>query len=485
MSVKPELVVADGQAIDLTTPSSATPLPDGLIGDRNECSILLEGNSIRVLLDSGSQVSTLSEAYYKAHLTVLPLHPISSLFTLKGAGDHSLPYLGYIVADVTVSKVDIGHDITTPALILIVPSTNFHIKTPLLLGTNVLGRIFQQVPSTPKQQVTQVWSSQREIHLKQEQSISRIEDVRITKPTTVEASCSLIITGLCRGKPAEDGMMYYATSALNLPGSLHVIRGVVSYPPGHSTTRVKIEVTNSSSKPVTIPARTILCNLQQVKVLDGLPSDEDDVESVSIAKDPFNLAELNKTHTPDEVAQLRDLLAEYHDIFSKSDFDMGHTDLVNHRIELTDVQPLRERHRRIPPSMYQEVKDHIKMMLDTDVIRPSCSPFASPVVLVRKRDGGLRFCVDYRRINARTIRDSYALPRIEETLDALHGAKYFSCLDLKSGYWQVEMAEEHKERTAFTVGPLGLYEFNSMPFGLTSHGKVYGVPSFAAMFNLY
>ena len=118
--------------------------------------------------------------------------------------------------------------------------------------------------------------------------------------------------------------------------------------------------------------------------------------------------------------------------------------------------------------MYVEVRDHLKQMLDTNIIRPSISPYASPVVLVRKKDSSLRFCIDFREHNKRTIRDSYALPRIEETRDALHGACYFSCLDLKSGYWQVEVAEEHKARTAFTVGPLGFYECNSMPFGLTN-----------------
>ena len=118
--------------------------------------------------------------------------------------------------------------------------------------------------------------------------------------------------------------------------------------------------------------------------------------------------------------------------------DMGHTDLVTHRIELTDEQPFRERHRRIPPSMYREVKEHLRQMLDANVIRPSTSPYASPVVLVRKKDSSLRFCIDYRQLNKRTIWDSYALPRIEETLNALHGAKYISCLDLKSGYWQVK-----------------------------------------------
>ena len=105
-------------------------------------------------------------------------------------------------------------------------------------------------------------------------------------------------------------------------------------------------------------------------------------------------------------------------------------------------------------------------MQDSGVIRESHSPWAAPIVLVRKKDGHVRLCIDYRKINARTIRDSYALPRIDDSLDALGGARYFSSLDLKSGYWQIGMAEEDIEKTAF-VTPLGFWESKVMSMGLT------------------
>ena len=107
-------------------------------------------------------------------------------------------------------------------------------------------------------------------------------------------------------------------------------------------------------------------------------------------------------------------------------------------------------------------------MVEIGAIRKSNSPWASAVVLVRKKDGSLRFCIDLRHLNNRTIKDAYSLPRIEETLDCLNGAKIFTSLDLKSGYWQVEMEEESKPLTAFTVGPLGFFECKRMPFGLTN-----------------
>ena len=116
--------------------------------------------------------------------------------------------------------------------------------------------------------------------------------------------------------------------------------------------------------------------------------------------------------------------------------------------------------------MYDEVKAHIQEMLDVGAIRPTNSPWASAVTLVCKKDGKLWFCIDLQKLNARTIKDAYSFPKIEETLDCLNGAEWFSSLDLKFGYWQVEMEEDSKAFTAFTVGPLGFYEYECMPFGL-------------------
>ena len=112
------------------------------------------------------------------------------------------------------------------------------------------------------------------------------------------------------------------------------------------------------------------------------------------------------------------------------------------------------------------MKEHLQEMMEAGAIRPSHSPYSSNVVIVRKKDGSIRFCVDFRKLNNKTIKDAYGIPRIEVSLHLLAGSKYFSKLDLRSGYWQVEIKEQDKKKTAFRVGNLGFYEFHRMPFGL-------------------
>ena len=180
------------------------------------------------------------------------------------------------------------------------------------------------------------------------------------------------------------------------------------------------------------------------------------------------LAEGTSTWTPEQQQKAKDVIKEYSFLFAMGTLDLGKTNLVKHKIELTDYTPIKDRYHRIPPHQYEEVRKHLKEMLDVGAIRRSNSPWASPVVLVRKKDGSLRFFIDLRKLNARTIKDAYSLPRIEDALDSLNGACIFTSLDLKSGYWQVELDEASIPLTAFTVGPLGFYECVRMPFGLTN-----------------
>jgi len=138
---------------------------------------------------------------------------------------------------------------------------------------------------------------------------------------------------------------------------------------------------------------------------------------------------------------------------------------VEHKIIVKESSPIKQVPRRIPFRMREEVNGIIEDMRKQGVIEESQSPWVSPAVLVRKKDGTIRFCVDYRKLNAVTKKDSYPLPRIDDILDQLSGNSWFSTLDLKSGYWQVKINLKDKEKTAFSVGN-GLWQFTVMPFGL-------------------
>ena len=128
--------------------------------------------------------------------------------------------------------------------------------------------------------------------------------------------------------------------------------------------------------------------------------------------------------------------------------------------------PLRKQFRQIPPPLVEEVQNHLREMLESGAIRPSQSTWCNAVVLVQKKDGGLQFCINFCHLNAHTKKDSYPLLSIQEALESLVGAGHFSCLDLKSGFWQIKMEEASKHYTAFTVGNFGFFECNHMPFGL-------------------
>ncbi|MCG8047712.1 MAG: reverse transcriptase, partial [Candidatus Thiodiazotropha endolucinida] len=164
---------------------------------------------------------------------------------------------------------------------------------------------------------------------------------------------------------------------------------------------------------------------------------------------------------------LSKLLLDYHQIFAKSSNDLGLTTLVQHRINVGCAVPVRQPVRRQPLGKRDAERAEIEQMLKRGIIEPSSSPWSSNVVLVSKKDGGLRFCVDYRVLNSLTKKDAYPLPPVAECLDALAGSKWYSTMDLNSGFWQVGLERSSRECSAFSTS-LGLFHFTVMPFGLAN-----------------
>ena len=166
--------------------------------------------------------------------------------------------------------------------------------------------------------------------------------------------------------------------------------------------------------------------------------------------------------------QVREMLRANSHLFVGPNNPLGRTSLVTHEIHTGGARPVKQPLRRMSPAHWEIAEREIDKMLEQDVIEVSESPWASPVVLVRKKDSGeMRFCIDLRALNEVTIKDSYALANIHECLETMHGAQYFCVMDLASGYWQVMMKESDREKTAFTTKK-GLFQFKTMPFGLSN-----------------
>ena len=261
------------------------------------------------------------------------------------------------------------------------------------------------------------------------------------------------------------GVLEPAVSLMEHQGLL-IARSVCSMEEGSSI----IRVLNPSPTPVAVYKNQKVGVLQPLTVADGACTlEESDRDS---SKDKSILEEIVKQMTSrasdlssTERDNLQSLLFEFEDVISRGDGDLGCTGVVKHKIDTGNATPIRQPPRRLPFNQRDEVRNLVDQMLSRNVIEPAQGPWSSPIVLVKKKDGSTRFCVDFRKVNEVTKKDAQSLPRIDDTLDTLGAAKWFSTLDLASGYWQVEVEQSDREKTAFTT-PQGLYQFRVMPFGL-------------------
>ena len=164
----------------------------------------------------------------------------------------------------------------------------------------------------------------------------------------------------------------------------------------------------------------------------------------------------------DQLLRVYLLLISMDMIFSKGDTDLGTFTAVKHHIDTGNYRPIKPRMRRTPFGYANEEQEHLEK---AGVMEPSCSEWASPSVLVRKRDGSVRWCIDLRKLNDVTVKDCYLLPLLQDCMDALEGCRHFTTLDVASGYYQLEIAEEDRDKTVF-VTKYGLFSFRRMLFGL-------------------
>uniref|UniRef100_L7LW12 RNA-directed DNA polymerase n=1 Tax=Rhipicephalus pulchellus TaxID=72859 RepID=L7LW12_RHIPC len=246
-----------------------------------------------------------------------------------------------------------------------------------------------------------------------------------------------------------------------------VPRCVLSITDGRSA----LWVLNYSTEPVMLPSGMRLALFEKnvnSSLIASLSDQSVDLVSATHSTEDHFLSMVNKSLSSEKRQALVRVLAKHASVFDFEQKD-GQTSVpesrTRHVIDTGSAHPIRQKPYRVSSAERKIIAQQVEEMLKKNVIQESCSPWAAPVILVRKKDGTWRFCVDYRRLNSVTKKDVYPLPRIDDVIDCLHSASYFSSVDLRSGYWQIPMHPNDKEKTAF-ITPDGLFEFNVMPFGL-------------------
>lgn len=431
------------------------------------------------LVDTGSMVSTITESFFLAQFAPWGYDRLQSCHWLqvRAANGLAIPYIGYLELDVVLC----GKVMPRCGILVVKDPPDAVSSVPGILGMNVIRRCYRELfgtfgpslfESAPVSQAPgPVITALQECHQSAAQvSGSPVGTVRVRGKHAVRigGGTMKLVASTCPAQLSDQVALFEPPEAglpaglLASPCLVRVVRGTAYIP-----------VVNVGTTEVLLYPRTDIGVLSAAQVV-SLPAGVTEVKSTTATVSSQAAA----TPVPDRVesldlsalgeqdqAEVRSLLQKYQSVFSAHEGDLGCTNLISHDNPLIDDTPVRQRYRRIPPSEYEAVKAHINQLLESQVIRESSSPYASPIVLVRKKDGSLRLCVDYRLLNSKTRKDAFPLPRIEESLDALSGARWFSTIDLASGYNQVPVAEQDKAKTAFCT-PFGLFEFNRMPFGL-------------------
>ena len=422
----------------------------------------------------------------------LKVHKLQQLLNIEGTGGGCVPYKGYVKVLLEVPEVP---EFKEYILMLVVKDSEYGNRVLLQLGTLHINMILERATN---EQLTKLGKPYKRGSMGRppiSKSVIDLDTVKgpitLSKQITLEAGETQRVNGISQIRGNQKLLHVVAESliqegAAETPKLVTVPTYSVCMPGSHKVSLVIRNVTNDviTLRKGRVIAKLTAANLvpnkmapcyvgkSHTKVVTKMGQTQVDMKEYLKGRVSKLMAKLNldgmKDWEPQWQVKAVDIMRNYQDIFALEPMELGKTNMVKHTIRVDNPVPFKEWYRRIPPHQFEEVRKHLQEVEEIGAIRRSNSPWASPVVLVRKKDGSLQFCIDLRKLNSRTIKDAYSLPRIEESLDCLNGACIFSSLDLKSGYWQVELDDDSVPLTAFTVGPLGFYECVPMPFGLTN-----------------
>lgn len=471
-----------------------------LVGEKCTLNVLLDNNECEVLWDTGAQVSICSREWLCNQFPEARLKPVKELFqgelNIFAANGNLIDFEGWV--SISFQLKSGSEELLVPFLVTGV----CQLERPII-GFNVIKELKEKfseshmfisclstaLPSKTKECLSAVTSV-----IEEENDLIGV--VKSGKVHTVVAKGASTVLK-CFVHTGVNRLNQLAIFVPNLENSLaeclDIKETLITVLKG-SCCSISIPIQNTTNHDIVIKRSTIVGQLFTVQSVITLPYQANgsgnlfqasDVETDSVEAEVNNIAAdvqeevsepsnswepevdiCTKGLSDDQVNQIKKLLKEECHSFSRTDDDIGCAPDLEMDIRLVDTEPVRKTYSSIPPPLFKEVKDYLFDLMSKGFIRKSCSSYSSPVVCVRKKDGTLRLCIDYRELNSKSQKDRQPLPRIQDALNNLKGNSWFTLLDQGKAYHQGFMKEESRPLTAF-ITPWGLYEWIRIPFGLS------------------
>ncbi|KAF7704237.1 hypothetical protein HF521_021309, partial [Silurus meridionalis] len=406
----------------------------------------------------------------------LEIQPVKNL-EIWGLSSHKYPYDGYLPLRLEFTESVAGVRQVVDTLVIVCPDPLKRDGVAILVGTNtsLVKNLFESCRKQAGEKFLNVLTVHpviREAYESIQQTNASQQDpdkhgtVWFVKhnPVVLKPDEVLQLPGLVKfpGQMTESLVLIDKAAVNDTSSDDLEVRPELHSASVVSTRRVTVTVKNVSTKDVCVKRGTPLAHVFPVSLVPHLASTSTP-EQPTLSPTSFDFGD---SPMPEEAKRtLCEKMMQRRDVFSLHESDVGCSKSTTHEIRLNDSRPFRERSRRLAPADFEDVRLHIQELQSAGIITESRSPFASPIVVVRKKSGKVRMCVDYRTLNQRTTPDQYTVPRIEDALHSLSGSKWFTVLDLRSGYYQIPMSAPDKEKTAF-ICPVGFYQFERMPQGI-------------------
>jgi transposase InsO family protein len=409
----------------------------------------VQGESVSCLLDTGSEVCLFPGRYAKVG------DPKSNRQRLFAANGTEISVLGEVELEMSVGPIQFTvRGLCSNNVAEIILGLNF-LREQEVVWDFAVGDVFLR-------------GQRFELHARS--GVNACRRVILESEVSIPPRSEVMAVANVEFSGRFDANQTWATRSRQVTEHVHAASSVLP----NRAVDVPIRILNAGHETVTLGVGTEITTADPVIIEQvPVPSADEQHASGNVETAVRSMVAQVDENVPIEVReQLMRLMLENASAFSFDELDVGRATAVQHEIDVGDARPVRQRLRRQPPAHQVAIDSYVQDMLRQGVIEPTQSPWAANLVVVRKKSGDFRVCCDYRGLNLTTRKDAYSLPRIDACLDSLSGAVWFSTFDLRNSYYQVEVAEKDRDKTAFICRG-GQYRYCRMPMGLCNSGATF------------